>query len=169
MRVDNELLSRQIRGFLIWLENQNHYAANSVVMLFFVAIFGLISVSCYNYSNSIKAKLIRQTDFNAWLEDVAPIVQSIQQKSKNDTATRIEDAAILNEISKTSKEANLSLSKIDPSDARVYRVWMSDQYFEDVMLWTKQLNDATGVNIDAIYVTRGRTARLVNVVMTLEF
>ena len=109
----------------------------------------------------------------AWMQSNQEAIQSLSANRTSDSgssATRDRPAdgrALMALVTRTAREAELSLQRFEPSGEDAIRVWLEPASFGQVAAWLEQLAATNGVQVDQAAMDRSDKPGIVSARLTL--
>lgn len=114
------------------------------VFLGCVAFYYLIWSPFNDSLDMAKSKYQNKRELVAWLEANQT---AARKASANPQSRGRGNQSMMTLVNSTSRQAQLSLKRVEPKDDDVIRVWMDNAAFDDVMNWLNDLGTRYGVSV----------------------
>ncbi|MBZ2168171.1 MULTISPECIES: type II secretion system protein GspM [Marinobacter] len=109
-------------------------------------------------------------DLLAWMEANEATIMRLggADGDTGEAAVAVADGrALMALVTRSAREAGLSLQRFEPSGQNAIRVWLEDAAFAEVAAWLERLNSGHGVIVDQAAMDRSREPGRVSVRLTL--
>lgn len=135
----------QLRARYYSLSERDRISIVVLAVFLGCVIFYYMIWSPFNDSLDLaKSKYQNKQELVAWLEANQIAARKVRS---NPQAVGRGNQSMMSLVNNTSRQARLSLKRVEPKDDDVIRIWMDNASFDDVMAWLNDLGTRYGVSV----------------------
>lgn len=141
-----------------------------IIAVFLGLLYFLVWSPASEFHDRAVADHENSADLLAWMQANEPTIKRLggSDNAPAEGAVAVADGrALMALVTRSAREAGLSLQRFEPSGQNAIRVWLEDAPFAEVAAWLERLNSGHGVLIDQAAMDRSREPGRVSVRLTL--